>query len=133
MSAPEVVALDGDAADGLNAAVFRDRASGASHSCALRHLFLFIGADPNAAWLAGCVATDKKGFIVTGGDCRILSTPLIAAPCARDQHARRVRDRRRARGLDPSGSRRRSAKAPRWWRRSTRARAPASARLISGS
>jgi thioredoxin reductase (NADPH) len=32
----------------------------------LRHLFLFIGADPNAEWLEGCVAEDAKGFIVTG-------------------------------------------------------------------
>jgi thioredoxin reductase (NADPH) len=65
----EVVALDGDAKDGLHTAMFRDRASGTTHSCALRHLFLFIGADPNAAWLKGCVAVDQKGFIVTGGDC----------------------------------------------------------------
>jgi thioredoxin reductase (NADPH) len=35
----------------------------------MRHLFLFIGAEPNAAWLKGCVAVDKKGFIVTGGAC----------------------------------------------------------------
>ena len=48
----EVVALEGDR-DGLTAAVFRQRASGATHACPLRHLFLFIGADPNAAWLSG--------------------------------------------------------------------------------
>jgi thioredoxin reductase (NADPH) len=33
----------------------------------LRHLFLFIGADPNAEWLKGCVETDSKGFVITGG------------------------------------------------------------------
>jgi thioredoxin reductase (NADPH) len=65
----EVVALEGDASDGLNAAVFRDRASGAVHGCDLRHLFLFIGADPNAAWIARSIAVDKKGFVVTGGAC----------------------------------------------------------------
>ena len=32
----------------------------------LRHLFLFIGADPNAEWLHGCVATDSTGFVITG-------------------------------------------------------------------
>src|SRR4030095_14024033 len=48
----EVVALEGDRLGGLTAAVFRDRARGALHACPLRHLFLFIGADPNAAWLA---------------------------------------------------------------------------------
>jgi thioredoxin reductase (NADPH) len=62
----EVVALGGDAA-GLTSATFRDLASGAETTYRLRHLFLFIGADPNAEWLAGCVATDDKGFVVTGG------------------------------------------------------------------
>jgi thioredoxin reductase (NADPH) len=32
----------------------------------MRHLFLFIGADPNTGWLNGCVDVDAKGFIVTG-------------------------------------------------------------------
>ncbi len=61
----EVVALGGDAS-GLASATFRDRASGAEVTYPLRHLFLFIGADPNAEWLEGCVATDNKGFVVTG-------------------------------------------------------------------
>jgi thioredoxin reductase (NADPH) len=64
----EVVALEGDEATGLAAAVFRERATGAVRSCPLRHLFLFIGADPNAAWLDGCVAMDEKGFVITGAD-----------------------------------------------------------------
>jgi thioredoxin reductase (NADPH) len=35
----------------------------------LRHLFLFIGADPNTDWLAGSdVALDAKGFVLTGED-----------------------------------------------------------------
>jgi thioredoxin reductase (NADPH) len=29
-------------------------------------LFLFIGADPNTGWLAGCVDLDRKGFVLTG-------------------------------------------------------------------
>jgi thioredoxin reductase (NADPH) len=33
----------------------------------IRHLFLFIGADPNTGWLDGSgVALDAKGFIQTG-------------------------------------------------------------------
>jgi thioredoxin reductase (NADPH) len=51
----EVVALEGDEVMGLTAAVFRERATGATHTCPLRHLFLFIGADPNTAWLNRCV------------------------------------------------------------------------------
>jgi thioredoxin reductase (NADPH) len=64
----EVIGLEGDEVSGLTGAVFRDRKTGATHSCSLRHLFLFIGADPNAAWLEHCVAMDDKGFVVTGAD-----------------------------------------------------------------
>jgi thioredoxin reductase (NADPH) len=33
----------------------------------IRHLFLFIGADPNSTWLDGAgVALDSKGFVLTG-------------------------------------------------------------------
>jgi thioredoxin reductase (NADPH) len=45
----------------------------------IRHLFLFIGADPNTDWLAGSdVALDTKGFVLTGedagGDRHVLET-----------------------------------------------------------
>jgi thioredoxin reductase (NADPH) len=45
----------------------------------LRHVFLFIGADPNTAWLARSgVELDAKGFVLTGSDigdhCRPLET-----------------------------------------------------------
>lgn len=62
----EVTALQGDGVQGLTAAVFRTRATGVEHVCALRHLFLFIGADPHTAWLKGCVDLDPKGFVLTG-------------------------------------------------------------------
>ncbi|MBI1202967.1 MAG: FAD-dependent oxidoreductase [Rhodopseudomonas sp.] len=61
----EIVALGGDDS-GLASATFRNRKTGAEKTYALRHLFLFIGADPNADWLDGCVATDDKGFVITG-------------------------------------------------------------------
>ena len=65
----EVVALEGCAAEGLTAATFHDRKTGTTKTAALRHLFLFIGADPNAAWLEKVAAVDAKGFLLTGGDC----------------------------------------------------------------
>jgi thioredoxin reductase (NADPH) len=65
----EIIGLEGDASTGLSAAIFRDKLTGEAHACALRHLFLFCGADPNAAWLDGCVTLDKKGFVVTGKAC----------------------------------------------------------------
>ena len=64
----EVVGLEGDEVTGVTAAVFRERATGATHTCPLRQLFLFIGADPNTSWLNRCVALDNKGFVVTGAN-----------------------------------------------------------------
>jgi thioredoxin reductase (NADPH) len=43
---------------------------------AIRHLFLFIGADPNTDWLAGSgIALDEKGFVLTGAAAG-MSRPL---------------------------------------------------------
>jgi thioredoxin reductase (NADPH) len=72
----EVVELEGDAATGLSGARFRERSTGETHGCALRHLFLFIGADPNTAWLTDCVSLDEGGFVFTGqsGGPRSLET-----------------------------------------------------------
>ena len=43
----------------------------------IRHLFLFIGADPNTDWLSGSgIALDAKGFVWTGGDCDESRNPL---------------------------------------------------------
>ena len=65
----EIIGLEGDAATGLSGARFYDRRTQAEHTCSMRHLFLFCGADPNAAWLDGCVALDPKGFVMTGAKC----------------------------------------------------------------
>jgi thioredoxin reductase (NADPH) len=70
----EIAALEGDCQTGLTGAVFRDRADGSTSRCALKHLFLFIGADPNAQWLGGCVETDDKGFVLTGASALPLET-----------------------------------------------------------
>jgi thioredoxin reductase (NADPH) len=61
-----VSALDGS--DGMLQAVrCRSHLSGDERTCAIRHLFLFIGADPNTDWLVGSgIALDDKGFIRTG-------------------------------------------------------------------
>jgi thioredoxin reductase (NADPH) len=70
----EVASLTGDRVGGLSGVTFRHSADGAEHYRPLRHLFLFTGADPNAAWLAGCVETDAKGFIKTGQGALALET-----------------------------------------------------------
>ena len=72
----EIVGLEGDRSTGLSAATFRNHADGSVHRRALRHIFLFIGADPNADWLRGCVDTNDKGFVVTGRGALPLETSL---------------------------------------------------------
>jgi thioredoxin reductase (NADPH) len=62
----EVTALEGN--DGrLNHIRYCTRATGKEAVLDVRHLFLFIGADPNTDWLAGTqVELDDRGFIRTG-------------------------------------------------------------------
>jgi thioredoxin reductase (NADPH) len=64
-----------DGSDGMLRAVHcRSHLSGDDRVCSIRHLFLFIGADPNTNWLAGSgIALDDKGFIGTGKN---LQSPL---------------------------------------------------------
>ena len=75
----EVVALEGK--DGiLEAARWRHRRSGEETRRNIRHLFLFIGADPNTSWLSHCdVALDNKGFVRTGTDLGIHWPPLATS------------------------------------------------------
>jgi thioredoxin reductase (NADPH) len=61
----EVAALEGERGV-LDAVRLRNRATGETSRIAARHLFLFIGAEPNTAWLNGCLALDNKGYILTG-------------------------------------------------------------------
>jgi thioredoxin reductase (NADPH) len=64
----EITALEGHEGE-LESVRWRD-GSGEETAHSIRHLFLFIGADPNTDWLAQCnVALDGKGFVRTGGDC----------------------------------------------------------------
>ena len=65
-SETEVIGLEGDRTSGLTAVMCRSRSSGVTQTRPLRHLFLFIGAEPNGGWLRGCVAVDGKGFVITG-------------------------------------------------------------------
>lgn len=74
----EVAGLEGDAAQGLAGVVFRNRASGRRRRYKLRHLFLFVGAAPNAAWLGGCVGVDVSGFVITGARRHAGSAPALS-------------------------------------------------------
>jgi thioredoxin reductase (NADPH) len=65
----EISALLPDERGALAAVRWRHRRTGEETERPVRHVFLFIGADPNADWLAGCdIALDAKGFVKTGAD-----------------------------------------------------------------
>lgn len=47
----------------------------------IRHLFLFVRADPETRWLAGCgVRMDPDGFVLTGQAAAGPTTGYVAAP-----------------------------------------------------
>jgi thioredoxin reductase (NADPH) len=55
--------------DGILETVHYRQAGGEETSEPMRHLFLFIGAEPNTDWLAESgVTLDAKGFVLTGED-----------------------------------------------------------------
>jgi thioredoxin reductase (NADPH) len=65
----QVCGLEGQAG-GLEAVRWRLKTSGQEVLRPIRHLFLFIGAEPNTDWLAGSgIELDAKGFVLTGQDC----------------------------------------------------------------
>jgi thioredoxin reductase (NADPH) len=75
----ELVALDGD--DRLRSVTWRAPEGTETHP--LAHVFLMIGAQPNTAWLGGCVALDDKGFVRTGTDLAAEDLSRTRWPVAR--------------------------------------------------
>jgi thioredoxin reductase (NADPH) len=55
--------------------------SGSTAVHEIRHLFVMTGANPNTAWLQGCLALDNKQFIKTGAelgfDCLLRRGPYL--------------------------------------------------------
>jgi len=62
----EITGLHG--AQHLEGVTWRNRATGIESEHAVRHVFVMTGASPRTEWLKGCVALDRKGFILTGRD-----------------------------------------------------------------
>jgi len=62
----ELVGLDG--IDHLERVTVRNTQTGKTEEKNIAHVFVMTGANPNTAWLDGCVVLDKKGFIKTGPD-----------------------------------------------------------------
>src|SRR5262245_35953653 len=61
-----IVALDGNGR--LERIHWRADQTGETEAHEIGHVFVMTGADPNTAWLQGCVALDDKGFVKTGPD-----------------------------------------------------------------
>jgi thioredoxin reductase (NADPH) len=67
MGRAEVIGLEDR--NGVLESVRWRSADGADGTLAVRHLFCFIGADPNTGWLAGTgITLDRNGFVLTGPD-----------------------------------------------------------------
>jgi thioredoxin reductase (NADPH) len=60
----EIVGLEGETA--LLAVTWKDRRSGAETRRPVSAIFAMIGAEPNTAWVEGCLELDGHGFVVTG-------------------------------------------------------------------
>ena len=65
----EIVELSGSPRDGLQGVRWRHRPSGAETVRPIRHIFLFLGAEPATDWLRDCgIEVCRSGFVHTGAD-----------------------------------------------------------------
>lgn len=79
----EIVSVDGN--DHIERITWQDKKDGQTSVHNVRHLFIMTGASPRTEWLRGCLALDKKGFVLTGYDLdrptlRELEWPLSRPP-----------------------------------------------------
>ena len=66
----QLMQLHGELPDGLAAVSWRNNRTGIEEERPIRHVFLFVGADPETDWLRSCgVALDTHGFVLTGNAC----------------------------------------------------------------
>jgi thioredoxin reductase (NADPH) len=77
----ELKQLQGELVDGLTAVMWRNNQTGVEEQRPIRHVFLFVGADPETRWLEGCgIALDKHGFVLTGQSTTSLAAGHVPAP-----------------------------------------------------
>ena len=62
----QLTALEGD--ERLQRVSWHNVATGESETLEIGNVFLMTGAEPNTAWLDGCVALDAKHFVRTGSE-----------------------------------------------------------------
>jgi thioredoxin reductase (NADPH) len=68
----EIVGLTGNRQSGVESVTWQHRETKESETRPIRHVFLFLGADPTTEWLTDCgVVVDDKGFVTTGAGDRL--------------------------------------------------------------
>jgi thioredoxin reductase (NADPH) len=60
--------IDGDGTGRLRSLTLRDNARGVTQEVPADALYVMIGARPHTEWLAGTLARDDEGYILTGDD-----------------------------------------------------------------
>jgi len=65
---PHTELADLDGSDHLERVTWRNTQTGKTENKSIAHVFVMTGAEPNTAWLGGCVRLDGNGFIKTGPD-----------------------------------------------------------------
>lgn len=73
----EITALHGE--DRLRRVTWASRDGGPPETRDIGNVFAMIGADPNTAWLGGCLDLDAKGFVRTGGAPGSEASPFATA------------------------------------------------------
>jgi thioredoxin reductase (NADPH) len=73
----QVVELVGERA--VDALIISDGRTGERRQLDVKALFVFVGAEPHTAWLAGEVDLDEKGFVLTGTELAATSGDAAAA------------------------------------------------------
>jgi len=81
----ELTALEGTGH--LEQVTWRDAGTGAVERHNIRHVFIMAGALPATGWLDGCIVTDDKGFVKTGGDLAAEDLAARQWPFARSPHS----------------------------------------------
>jgi thioredoxin reductase (NADPH) len=68
----QIVGLAGTHESGVESVTWQRNETGERVTRAIRHVFMFLGADPSTEWLKDCdVAVDDRGFVTTGADASL--------------------------------------------------------------
>src|SRR5262249_59672732 len=75
----EISGFSGSRQSGLESVTWRSRDADKTETRPIRHVFLFLGADPSTEWLGACdVAGDDKGVVTAGRHLK--APPPTTAP-----------------------------------------------------